>query len=90
MSIGQGRPDRDSFLVEVGTKFNLLEFIFIFDVVFGFYRSVQKSRQKTEIKSYCHLIFFLNLIWMTTILGQFSPVSSSRIQLFEYSLFENI
>ena len=46
------RPDMDSFLVEVETKFNLLEFIFIFDVVFGFYCSVQKSRENTEIKSY--------------------------------------
>ena len=45
MSIGHRRPDRDSFLVEVGTKFNRLEFIFIFDIVFGFYCSVQKSRQ---------------------------------------------
>ena len=52
MSIGQGRPDRDSFLVEEGTKFNLLEFICIFIVVFGLYCSVQKSRQNTEIKAY--------------------------------------
>ena len=40
------------FFVEVGTKFNLLEFIFIFDVGFGLYCSVQKSRQNTEIKAH--------------------------------------
>jgi len=73
MSIGHRQPDRNSFLVEVGSKFNLLECIFIFDVVFGFYCSVQQSRQNTEIKSYWQLFFYL--IWMTAVLGQFSCVN---------------
>jgi len=61
MSIGHKQPDRNSFLVEVGSKFNLLECIFIFDVVFGFYCSVQQSTQNTEIKSYWQLFCLFNM-----------------------------
>ena len=45
--------------VEAGIKFNFSEFIFIFDLVLGFYCSGQKSRKNTEIKSYWRLIFFM-------------------------------
>jgi hypothetical protein len=38
--------------VQVGIKLNFSEFIFIFNLVFGFDCSGQKSRQNTEIKSY--------------------------------------
>jgi hypothetical protein len=44
--------------VEAGIEFNFSEFIFIFDLVLGFYCSGQKSRKNTEIKSCWHLIFF--------------------------------
>ena len=43
---------RDSFLVQVGIKLIFSEFNLIFDLVFGFYCSMQKSRQNMEIKSY--------------------------------------
>ena len=56
-------------------KVNFSEFIFIFDLVFAFYYSEQKSRQNMEIKSYWHLIF------KTAVLGQFSCISSSQIEL---------
>jgi hypothetical protein len=54
-----GRQDRDRFLVQAGIKFNFSEFISIFNLVFGFYFSGQKSRQNMDIKSYRHLIFFI-------------------------------
>ena len=46
------RTGGDSFLVQVGIKLNFSEFILIFDLVFGFYCSVQKWRQNMKIKSY--------------------------------------
>jgi hypothetical protein len=46
------RQDRDRFLVQAGIKLNFSEFILIFDLVFGFYCSGQKSKQNMEIKSY--------------------------------------
>jgi hypothetical protein len=38
--------------IQAGIKLSFSEFILIFDLVFGFYCSGQKSRQNTEIKSY--------------------------------------
>ena len=80
------RQDRDRFLVQVGIKLNFSEFILIFDLVFGFYCSGQKSRQNMEIKSYRHLIFFMKDGSIGTVFLR-KQQSNSTI---ENSLFENI
>jgi hypothetical protein len=73
--------DRDRFLVQAEIKVNFSEFIFIFDFVFAFYYSEQKSRQNMEIKSYFLIkLYYYCCITFTVVMKCFQNNEFSIVQ----------